>query len=231
MACPLLLWFDKELGKQKGSALDTIIPERYRAFGNLCHYGIQTRLGCVLEEPSPEDYIEAEPMMLELETCVAGAVKHINDTYGVREWKAEQAWDNEFLQGHTDLVCGNILVDIKTTGKMPARKQIATDHYWQLLAYHWMTGATDMRILYVNNAGKWVTLSNSIDLSKPGVQRDVETMKRQLENPVYWANYGSVCTKCSRVSECRSENVPFVADPTEIVPVHARGGALDDLGI
>lgn len=234
MACPASVFYalhHPEL-RVENESLNRIIKPMYRAFGTIVHYDIQVGLGCSgLEEPTDDDRIEAQPMEDAIERCVHGGITRVKDAYGDVRWEAETAFRGANLKGHPDLFNDTTLIDFKTTSKVPARKQIAIAHYWQLLAYHVLTGRTDLRILYIQSKGDWVSMSDPIDIENSVVKRDIEALKHRMEHPEDIRVYGSSCTKCNFVDACRNVAIPSIEDPTEIKLEPVRSAAMEALGL
>ena len=228
MSCPAAMYYDLH---------NPVETERWRnkytSFGTIVHWRIQEMLGCDLthaEAPAEEDYIEAEEMLHKVDAAVVNAVEELRKEYGDALWFAEEELDNGSLTGHVDLTHGKVLVDIKTASRVPARRQISPAHYWQLLAYNWLTGAEELRILYVNSKAEWVVLSESVEIENERVQRDVARMKRLCSQPIDAAVYGSACTDCVHCARCRDSAVPRIGDPTEARKLEIVGGAMSMLG-
>jgi CRISPR/Cas system-associated exonuclease Cas4 (RecB family) len=149
MSCPAAMWYDLHHPVESAPWRN-----KYTSFGTIVHWRIQEMLGCDLahaEPPCPEDYTEAESMLHAVDAAATNAVEEVNKIYPGLTWLAESELDNGDITGHVDLRCGKILVDFKTASRVPARQQISPAHYWQLLAYAWLTGCTELRILYVNS--------------------------------------------------------------------------------
>jgi len=234
MTCEGALWriINDPGSLSKDDGLSSMIPARYSAFGTIVHYETQAALGCRdMEEPSPEDYIEAEPMIEARQACVQGAVAAIRKEYPDLVWEAEGSYKIEYLTGHTDLVSGKVLLDIKTASKRPARNQIAIDHYWQLLAYHLLTGCTDLRILYVNSKGEWTVLSDPVDMDCEQTKMDIASLIETLKDPRRRHVYGGHCSKCRAELNCRRKTIPSLPDPTAIELEDVSLGALEELGL
>ncbi len=223
MACPEMLWRDLNAPQPSKP-----FRNQYMSFGTIVHYEIQKQLGVQnledVEEPCDEDYIEAEPMLHNSTRSVTLALEEIkNRGYAERAWMAEEEWENGCLSGHTDLCDGKTIIDIKTISKPPARRQIKVDHYWQLLGYHYLTGATDLRILYVSSKGEWAVLSEPVDLAQS--KDDVEQMLKMLRSPERFRVYGSACTNCIHVGMCRDATVPSFPEPTPAAEYKGSGAA------
>jgi len=221
MACPARLYYDRTDPQPVEH-----FRNKYMSFGTIVHYEIQKRLGCIgMEEPANEDYIEAEPMLGRAADATAMGYDEIAKAYPGVAWNAEQEWKGEGLTGHTDLVStdGRVCVDIKTTTKPPARGQVAVEHYWQLLAYHLLTGCTEARVLYVSSKAEWVSLSDSIEFASTGPARDLVQLSDNLRGDHTTVVYGSACTGCPHVAKCRDAAIPRYPKPREAAPF--SGGA------
>lgn len=223
MACPEMLWRDIHAPQPSAP-----FRNQYMSFGTIVHYDIQEQIGVQnieeVEEPCEEDFIEAEPMLSKRNKAVQLALSELSNAgYKARPWKAEEEWENSVLTGHTDLCDGTTIIDIKTISKPPARRQVKVDHYWQLLGYHYLTGATDLRILYVSSKGEWAVLSEPVDLE--AAKNDVWQLKAMLKEPHRFRVYGSACTNCVHVGVCRDNTIPAFPEPTPAAEYKGAGAA------
>jgi len=230
MACPQAA--DKvRKGEAYPEAHKSDFDNEYMAFGRCAHHAIQEGLGCVLEPLADEDRIMAEPMLPKLNQVTANAIDMVKQSYPGAEWIAETEHNNGNFQGHTDLWCEEqgIVIDIKTCTKLPSRKTIAIEHYWQLLAYSLLTGAETLHILYVHSGGEWTVLSDKVSLGNRDVRADRYSLSLVLSDKVLaFRSYGGHCSKCPWCSVCRVALLPKVGEVTK--PVEFCGGSFEGLG-
>jgi hypothetical protein len=218
-------------------------PNIYMAFGTYMHWRIQTALGCTVPEPDSTEIaianalIEDHDRVANVEHRAVSVLREF-----AKDWIAEEEWESETLTGHTDLRSRgrNCVVDIKVVSKLPSGGRIEAKHYWQLLGYNILTGADDLRILYVSSLGDFASLSNPVDLAESAF--DLSALNYRLQalqtNSIQgvFRTPGGHCSSssCPHISACRNKTLPELGvlqrDPITDVGL-ASSGALDMLGI
>jgi len=218
-------------------------PNIYMAFGTYMHWRIQTALGCVVPEPDPTEMaianaiIEDHDRVANVEHRACKLLKEFS-----KDYIAEEAWEDEYLTGHTDLRSRgrNAIIDIKVVSKLPSGGRIDSKHYWQLLGYHLLSGAQDLRIAYVSSTGDFASLSDPVDLAAASF--DLNALRVRLAalqtNSVQgiFRTPGGHCSSmsCPHLASCRDAIIPRlgIIDRDPITDVGgAVSSALESLGI
>lgn len=134
-------------------------------------------------------------------------------------WQAEDAWENEYVTGHTDFLRRDraVVGDLKTTAKPPKGGWLKPDHLMQVTSYHLLTGATRGWILYVDSMkARWVNLvwvDFTTDAMKFFADQVASFCQFLMSDKLYdvaWPNIGDHCVYswCKHKADCYSRIMP-----------------------
>lgn len=246
MTCDYRAAFDRALAEKKLTLTDEQAAELEAKkssspnadFGTCTHFHMQDGMRCVFPgdskdfAPDPEQYVNAaklftgdeDIMRSRMKEVATSAAKHMPPSPDGKPWLAESAWKNKRLQGHIDFLSQNyeVIVDLKTTSRLPHRGYAKVEHVIQLVAYWYLvykkTGVKPSKgfILYVD-IQTLETCRVEIDFLSDGMKELTQQVEEYLNYlcsarlfKTAVPRMGSHCSEswCPYTSMCKSKYMP-----------------------
>jgi len=149
----------------------------------------------------------------------AAAIPHLPKVDGT--WIAEQGLLGKHYGGHIDLLSDDLstIVDIKTCGSVPDKRQMSEEYFWQIIAYAALVeevfGVLPERgyILYVDRNGEFVLLTKPVLYHHRTVQHAIQSLRNRCAQLVNYDFHGLVptlqgCRYCPFRAGCRDQMIP-----------------------
>jgi CRISPR/Cas system-associated exonuclease Cas4 (RecB family) len=215
---------------------------KYSAMGDICHWTFQTGLGAKFvndykTEPDAEMYelaaefgdkAELNKRALKASSLAARLLRAAmgEAEFEKAEWLAEEAHENSYTRGHTDLrsVDNRWLVDLKSTTQVPDNAP-KWEHVFQMAIYYLLTGCSRIVLVYVDMSGANVGRAFVLDFTDEDLQELAERLKnRCIRQMKPWDEIDEAvpaisshnCRYCPYSSLCEKPLYQAISKPIEV---------------